>query len=75
MLEIKILEKSQNVLEEKNNLVITEMLAKAYYDKAIETDSREYYEKSINSFNTLLSLGYRRPYIYIQILQLYINSN
>lgn len=69
--EIAILEKSQNVLEEKNNLVITEMLAKAYYDKAIETDSREYYEKSINSFNTLLSLGYRRPYIYRNIAIIY----
>ena len=69
--EIAILEKAQSVLEEKNNLVITEMLAKAYYDKAIETDSREYYEKSINSFNTLLSLGYRRPYVYRNIAIIY----
>ena len=69
--EIAILERAQSVLEEKNNLVITEMLAKAYYDKAIETDSREYYEKSINSFNTLLSLGYRRPYIYRNIAIIY----
>ena len=32
---------------------------------------REYYGKSINSFNTLLSLGYRRPYIYRNIAIIY----
>lgn len=69
--QISVLEKAQNLLEDKNNLVITEMLAKAYYDKALKNGSREYYEKSINTFNTLLSLGYKRPYVYRNIAIIY----
>ena len=69
--QISVLEKAQNLLEDKNNLVITEMLAKAYYDKALKNGSREYYEKSINAFNTLLSLGYKRPYVYRNIAIIY----
>lgn len=69
--QIEVLEKANVLLEEKNNLVITEMLAKAYYDKAVESKSVAYYEKSNNSFNELLSLGYKRPYIYRNIAIIY----
>ena len=69
--QIEILEKAEKVLEQKNNLVTTEMLAKAYYDKAIKEDSKEFYKKSIDSFNKLLSLGYKRPYVYRNIAIIY----
>ena len=69
--EIAVLEKAEGILQDKNNLVITEMLAKAYYDKAVASNSREHYEKSIISFENLLSLGYKRPYIYRNIAIIY----
>ena len=47
------------------------MLAKAYYDKAVNDDSKEFYKKSIDSFNKLLSLGYKRPYVYRNIAIIY----
>ena len=69
--QIEVLEKAEKVLEQKNNLVTTEMLAKAYYDKAVKEDSKEFYKKSIDSFNKLLSLGYKRPYVYRNIAIIY----
>lgn len=69
--QIEVLEKAEKVLDQKNNLVTTEMLAKAYYDKAINDDSKEFYKKSIDSFNKLLSLGYKRPYVYRNIAIIY----
>ena len=69
--QIEVLEKAEKVLEQKNNLVTTEMLAKAYYDKAVNDDSKEFYKKSIDSFNKLLSLGYKRHYVYRNIAIIY----
>ncbi len=73
---IDTLEEANVMLESKNNLVIKEMLAEAYYiyadtmRKALE-EQELYYKKSISCFDDLLALGYERAYIYKNIAILY----
>jgi len=71
--EIAILEKGNSILKEKNNLIITEMLGEAYYQKALTNTKQkeQYYKKAVDSFNILLSSGYERPYIYKNIAIIY----
>ena len=65
---IAILELADKELKNKNDVILTELLAEAYYNKAVyEGDGYEYFTKSINKFQTLLDQGYQRPYIYLNI--------
>jgi len=75
--EIAILEKGNSILKEKNNLIITEMLGEAYYQKALagRNQKEEYYKKSASAFQLLLASGYQRPYIYRNIAILYQQMN
>lgn len=62
--QIGILEKASNDLNNKDDLVITEMMAEAYY-------SANMYESASEKFNKLLSIGYDRPYIYRNLAIIY----
>lgn len=75
--QIAILERATTELQDKNNLVITEMLAEAYYDKGFNSadNKTQYYVKSIELFNHLIQSGYERPYIYRNIAILYQQIN
>jgi tetratricopeptide (TPR) repeat protein len=72
--EIQVLERSQNELKEKDNLVILELLGDAYTQKGmlLEGDKKEeYLKRAVASFEKLLSLGYKRSYIMRNIAILY----
>lgn len=65
---IEVLENAKASLKDKNNLMITEMLAEAYYDKGkFESNNTDAYNQSITYFQSLLDSGYQRPYIYRNI--------
>lgn len=71
---IAVLQQGLKQVDGEHNLLLTESLAKAYYDKAIyENDDHAYYKKSIKQFKALLSNGYQRPYIYRNISIIYLN--
>lgn len=67
--EIDILERAGSELREKDNIIITEMLGEAYYDRAMasQQNKSEDLKKSASNFERLLSLGYERPHIYRNI--------
>lgn len=73
--EINILLRAENELKEKNNLIVTEMLGEAYYQRALRlpkgSGRREDFTKSAKYFETLLNLGYQRAYIYRNIAIIY----
>lgn len=73
--EIETLTKAENELKEKNNLIITEMLGEAYYQRALkstlEASRKEDYTKSAKYFETLLASGYQRAYIHRNIAIIY----
>lgn len=73
--EISILEKALSETKDKNNIIFTEMLAEAYYDKgiAISKNKNEFFKKSVQKFEVLITLGYERPYIYRNIAIIYQN--
>ena len=58
--QIEIMEEAVKVLHAEDDIVLTEMMAEAYY-------TAMYYDLSLNKFNRLLELGYERPYIYVNI--------
>lgn len=63
--EVDILEQAKNELKNENLIQITEMLGAAYYDKALNVSNNrnESYQKSLDNFIQLKSLGYSRSYI------------
>lgn len=67
--QIAILQRANSELKDKNNMIIVEMLGEAFYDKALTNskDKKEYFQKSAQNFELLLSSGYERPYIYRNI--------
>jgi len=58
--QINILQHAFSDLQDENDLILTEMLAEAYF-----TDQQ--YTSSVQEFEKLLSIGYERPYIYRNI--------
>ncbi|MGL5694995.1 MAG: tetratricopeptide repeat protein, partial [Peptostreptococcaceae bacterium] len=62
--QIYILERALGDLQFKDDFVITEYLAEAYFDA-------NRYDESSEKFNKLLSLGYDRPYIYSNLAIIY----
>ncbi|WP_342046078.1 protein kinase domain-containing protein [Bacillus sp. OTU530] len=69
---IAVLEKASHELKNKNDVIITELLAEAYHDKAVyEGNNRDLFVKSIEKFQFLLDRGYQRPYIYLNIAIIY----
>lgn len=66
--QISVLERATKDLENKDNLIITEAMAEAYF-------TAKKYDLSIEKFNRLLELGYERPYIYRNIAIIYQQIN
>ncbi|NPV89426.1 MAG: protein kinase [Firmicutes bacterium] len=58
--QIDILERASRDLKDKDDLILTEMLAEAYF-------TAQRYDNSVQEFNKLLNIGYQRPYIYRNI--------
>jgi len=65
--QIQILEKAENDLKVKDDLIITEALAEAYF-------AAQRYDLSVEKFKKLLDIGYERPYIYRNIAIIYQNE-
>ncbi|WP_048717655.1 serine/threonine-protein kinase [Bacillus sp. 522_BSPC] len=73
---IKTLESGLDKSEGNNDLLIIEMLAEAYYEKALyENNNTSFFEKSIQRFTQLLDNGYERPYLYRNIAIIYQTMN
>jgi serine/threonine protein kinase len=70
---INILERAHAELKESNDIVIVEMLGKAYFSNAMLNNSKknEYFKKANSNFEMLIQLGYNRPYIYRNISGIY----
>jgi serine/threonine-protein kinase len=66
--QIDVLERAQKDLENKNNLVLTEALAEAYY-----TGQR--YDMAISEYKELINMGYSRDYIYRNLAIIYQGQN
>lgn len=64
--QIQVLERAEDNLHSKDNPIILEALAQAYFNAGM-------YDKSIEKFEKLLHLGYNRPYIYRNIAIIYQN--
>jgi len=62
--QINILEQAVRDLKDEDDIIITEMLAEAYF-------TAQRYEDSIGKFSKLLDIGYARPYIYANIAIIY----
>jgi len=64
-------------LKEKNDLIITELIAELYYLQAdTESDKtarEECYQRSAEYFKKLINMGYSRPYIFRNIAIIYQN--
>lgn len=72
--QIRILERSQNELKEKDNLVVLELLGDTYTQKGMPLEDgkrEEYLKRAVYCFEKLLSLGYKRSYIMRNIAILY----
>ena len=66
--QIEVLERAQKELKNKNNLVLNEALAEAYF-------VGQRYDMAVNEFTELLNMGYERDYIYRNIAIIYQNQN
>jgi len=62
--QIRILERAENDLKVKDDLIITEAMAEAYF-------AAQNYDLSVEKFKKLLDIGYERPYIYRNIAIIY----
>jgi serine/threonine-protein kinase len=73
--EIDVLLRAENELKEKNNLIVTEMLGEAYYQRALKlpqsSNRNEDLTKSAKCFEALLNSGYGRAYIHRNIAIIY----
>ena len=63
---VPILEAYRSELAEKTDIAVNEFLGEAYYGLA-KGDQADYYEKAESAFQSLLDLGYTRPYLYRNI--------
>lgn len=74
---IEVLLTSEGKLKEKNNLIITELLAELYYlqaDTVSEKPEKDInYQRSAEYFDRLIKMGYTRPYIYKNMAIIYQN--
>ena len=72
--EIKILERAQTELKEKDNIVILEMLGNAYTKKGLQLngdDRNSNLRLAVTNFEKLIVLGYKRSYVMRNIGILY----
>ena len=71
---IKVLNRGVNELKDRNLIIFDELLAEAYYDRAMVSDQEErdfYLRESVQHFERLLSYGYYRPYLMRNIAIIY----
>lgn len=71
--EVDILERAKRELKSGNLIQITEMLGAAYYDRAlnVSNNKNESYQKALDNFNQLMSMGYSRSYLNRNIAIIY----
>ncbi len=62
--QIRVLERAEQELHDKDDLIITETLAEAYF-------ASENYSSAARKFQKLLDIGYSRPYIYRNLAIIY----
>lgn len=75
-MQIQILEKAISQAKNKNNPILYERLAQAYYSKGLmafgdENSSKIQFQKSLDNYNLLLKLGYETSTIYKNIGAIY----
>lgn len=69
---LEVLDKGLEQSVSNFDLMLTEMQAEAYHEKAMyEDDNQELYLASIEKFQSLLDRGYERPYLYKNIAIIY----
>lgn len=74
--QIEILEKAISQAKNKNNTILYERLAQAYYQKAVlevgvGSNGKSYFNKALDNYNILLKLGYETSNIYKNIGVIY----